>query len=136
MPLSDAKIRSLKPSDKPYKVSDEKALSILVTPSGSKLWRMKYRFGNKEKTLSVGSYPDISLSHARSERDAARTLLARGIDPMEEKRANLCARQEAHKNSFESVAREWMIKRGKKSESGDKRLIRLLEKDLFPYLGK
>lgn len=78
MTLSDVKIRNLKPKSKPYKVADFDGLYIAVNPSGSKLWRFKYRLDGKEKLLSIGAYPAISLAQARQARDAARAVVAVG----------------------------------------------------------
>lgn len=135
MALTDAKIKTAKPTDKNQKLSDGQGLFLLIKPSGGKYWRMKYRFDNKEKLLAVGVYPDVSLANARKAREQARTLLAEGIDPMAHKKALKLAKGEAAANSFKVVAMEWLEQRGKKSDSGDARLIRLLEKDLFPSLG-
>lgn len=81
MPLSDATIRTLKPRDKAYKVSDFEGLFLTVKPTGSRLWHFKYRIAGKEKLLSLGIYPGISLAQARIARDAARGMLATGQDP-------------------------------------------------------
>ena len=72
MPLSDTAIRKAKPTDKPYKLADEKGLFLLVTPAGGKWWRLKYRFGGKEKLLALGKYPEVGLKDARERRDDAR----------------------------------------------------------------
>jgi hypothetical protein len=80
MALSDTAIRTAKPSDKPYKLSDEKGLFLLITANGSKYWRLKYRIGGKEKLLSLGTYPDVSLKDARERREEARKLLANDVD--------------------------------------------------------
>lgn len=135
MALTDAKIKTAKPTDKNQKLSDGQGLFLLIKPSGGKYWRMKYRFSNKEKLLAIGVYPDVSLANARKAKEQARSLLAEGIDPMAHKKALKLAKGEAAANSFKVVAMEWLEQRGKKSESGDARLIRLLEKDLFPSLG-
>lgn len=135
MPLSNIKIKAAKPTDKDYKLGDEKGLFLLIKKNGSKYWRLKYRYGGKEKLLAIGVYPEVTLAAARTKRDEARTLLANDIDPMLHKQANAAARTNSAANSFEVIAREWFTKRGKKSDSGDKRLIALLERDLFPYLG-
>jgi len=135
MPLSDIKIKAAKPTDKDYKLGDEKGLFLLIKKNGSKYWRLKYRYGGKEKLLAIGVYPEVTLAAARAKRDEARTLLANDIDPMLHKQANAAARINSAANSFEVIAREWFTKRGKKSDSGDKRLLALLERDLFPYLG-
>jgi len=80
--LTDPKIRQAKPSDKPYKLFDGGGLFLLVQPGGSKLWRLKYRFGGKEKLLAIGSYDKgVSLKKAREEGDKARDQLVEGIDP-------------------------------------------------------
>jgi len=136
MALTDSKVKSAKPAEKDYKLSDEKGLFLLVTARGSKLWRMKYRIDGKEKKLSIGSYPDISLAQAREKREEARTLIANGGDPSAQKQATKATRQEANSNSFEVIAREFVKVRGKRSETGDARLHRILEQDLFPFLGK
>jgi integrase len=135
MSLSDLKVRTAKPTDKNYKLSDEKGLHLLVKPSGGKYWRLKYRIDNKEKLMALGVYPDTTLTSARGKRDAARALLANGIDPMDNKRAVKAAKQAASSNSFEVVANEWLSRRGETSEGNDKRLHNLLHKDLFPWLG-
>ena len=106
MPLTDVKARNAKPGAKQVKLFDGDGLFLLVTPSGGKWWRFKYRFGGKEKLLSFGTYPEVSLSQARDKRDAARKQVAAGIDPGEVRKAQKAAKdQEA--NSFEVVAREW-----------------------------
>ena len=97
MPLTDTQIRSLKPKDKPYKVSDFQGLYVTVAPSGSRLWHMKYRIDGREKRLSFGAYPAISLAQARKLRDEARARLAAGEDPgevkKEEKRQKLLVQE-------------------------------------------
>jgi len=79
--LTDTAIRNAKPSDKARKITDERGLYLLVTPSGGKWWRFKYLFGGKEKLLSLGVSPDIFLADARERREAARKMVAQGIDP-------------------------------------------------------
>lgn len=136
MPLSDTAIRKLKPSDKPYKVTDEKGLFILVTPPGGKLWRMKYRFDGKENLLSFGAYPDVPLIRAREKRDKARSLIADGVDPSDNRKAQKAAKADRASNSFEVIAREWYEARKPKwalSHSG--RLIKRLANDVFPWVG-
>ena len=81
MALTDVSIKNTKPSEKPYSLADEKGLSILVQPTGSKWWRFRYRFDGKEKMLSFGIYPDVSLKDSRTQRDEARKLLTLGVDP-------------------------------------------------------
>ena len=86
---SDSAIRNAKPEAKPYKMFAERGLFLLIQPSGGKLWRLKYRHLGKEKKLSLGRYPDVSLKRARERRDEARVLLADGIDPAEAKARRL-----------------------------------------------
>lgn len=135
MALSDSKIRACKPKEKKYKVVDEKGLYLLVMPKGGKYWKLAYRYHNKQKDLSLGVYPDVSLKDAREKRDEARKLIANGIDPNEVKRAQKAACLDADTNSFEIVAREWFEKKmADKSKSHQDRTWRALEKDLFPML--
>lgn len=87
MALSDVKVRSAKPEAKAYKLTDGEGMVLLVHPNGSKYWRLRYRFGGKEKMLALGKYPEVSLADARARRDEARKLLANGVDPSENKKA-------------------------------------------------
>lgn len=136
MPLSDALIRAAKPKEKPYRLADEKALYLEVSPSGGKLWRLKYRFGGKERRLALGVYPDVTLTKARKKRDAARELLADGMDPGEHKK-RLEARYEADRtNSFEAVAREWLaMKRASFAPATYDKAEWLLGELAFPWIG-
>ena len=136
MPLSDTAIRAAKPRDKQYKLADEKGLFLLVHPNGSRYWRMKYRYLDKEKTLALGVYPDVGLKDARERRDAARKLLADGVDPGDNKRAQKAAKLERAGNSFEVICREWLEQKKSKVELPQytKTLARM-ERDVFPWLG-
>ncbi len=139
IPLNDREIKASKPKDKDYKLFDGGGLFLLVTKSGSKLWRLKYRTPkiNKEKTLSFGKYPHISLVQARELREKNKKLLAIGIDPMEKKKdEDLEEQQEEHleKSQIHLVFYEW-VKTLENAEGTIKRKISLFEKDLFPYLG-
>lgn len=137
MALTDTALRNAKPTEKPYKLYDEKGLFLIVNPKGGKWWRLKYRFNDKEKTLSVGTYPEISLASARARRDEARALVAEGQDPSEaRKEAKTQAKLEAS-NTFETVANEWHALHNKsKSERHRQRVKRWLEFYLYPNLGK
>ncbi len=106
MPLSDTAIRNAKPGDKAKKMFDGGGLYLEIAPSGGKWWRLKYRFDGKEKRLSLGVYPDVSLKNARARRDEARKLLANEIDPSENRKAQKAAKNERAANSFEVIARE------------------------------
>ncbi|MCL2791375.1 MAG: integrase arm-type DNA-binding domain-containing protein, partial [Desulfobulbus sp.] len=108
MPLTETAIKNLKPGEKLYRVADEKGLCLEVTPSGGKLWRLKYRFGGKQKLLALGKYPEITLREARDRRDEARKLLAHGVDPSEERKAEKAAEKEQQVNTFGRIAEEWL----------------------------
>lgn len=136
MALSDITIRKAQPTDKQYKLTDGEGLYLLVTPKGGKYWRFDYRFDGKRKTYAIGTYPDVPLKLARERKLDARKLVADGIDPNEMKKAKKRARQEANANSFEIVAREWLVKFSAKwTEDHKERITRRLEKDVFPYIG-
>lgn len=108
MSLTDAAIRKAKPADKPIRIFDGGGLYIEIAPSGGKLWRLKYRFGGKEKRLAIGTYPEISLADARNRREEARKALANGGDPGEMKKAQKAERLVRAEHSFQAVAEEWL----------------------------
>jgi len=137
MKLTDTAIRSAKPRDKQYSLADGRGLSLLVTSTGGKWWRFRYRINGKAKMLSLGTYPDISLKTARERTEEARKLVADDIDPSKHRKAQRNAQAEIEGNSFESVAREWHSKYSHTwVESHGIRIIRRLERDIFPWLGK
>ncbi|MCC5451693.1 integrase arm-type DNA-binding domain-containing protein [Rheinheimera sp. UJ51] len=137
MALTALQVEKAKQQEKDYKLSDGSGLYLLVKKNGSKYWRLKYRFTNKERLLSIGVYPDISLKDARLARDEARRQLAQGIDPSAEKQARKLAGNIAAANSFEAIGREWLdIKISDKSKSYQVRTKAALVNDLFPYIGK
>ena len=117
MTLSDVKIRNLKPKPKTYKVADFDGLFIAVTPTGSKLWRFKYRLDGKEKLLSIGMYPAISLAQARHARDAAREAVAVGDDPSEAKQEEKRVRRESQGHTFENVGAAFLDKQRNEGKS-------------------
>jgi integrase len=136
VPLTDVKVKKAKPQDKPVSLFDGGGLYLLVTPSGGKLWRFKYRFAGKDSKLAFGSYPDVSLQDARKRRDDARKLLAGGIDPAEERKTQKQAAIEEGE-TFEMVAREWHNKfKPRWKESHAERIMGRLERDIFPFIGK
>lgn len=136
MSLTDTAVRNAKPGEKTTKLFDERGLYLEVSPSGGKWWRLKYRFDGKEKRLSLGVYPDVSLKDARERRDAARKLLANGIDPSENRKAQKSARADRAANSFEVVAREWFAKYSPTwAKDHGNRIIRRFERDIFPWIG-
>lgn len=134
-PLTDTKVRTTKPTEKPQKLFDGGGLFLLVTPTGGRLWRFKYRFGGSEKLLSIGTYPETSLAEARQRRDQASALLANGIDPSETKKAQKAAGNQ-ETETFEIIAREWYAKFSPSwATSHAKTTIRRLEFFIFPWLG-
>ena len=135
MPLTDTAVRAARPRTKARKLFDRGGLYLEVSPAGGKWWRWKYRFGGKEKRLSFGVYPDVSLKLARERRDAVRRQLSDGIDPGQARKAQKLALAGAE--SFEAVAREWHSKFSPRwSDSHSVRTLRRFENDLFPWLGK
>jgi integrase len=137
MPLTASEVKAAKTSDKPIKLSDGEGLYLLVQPNGAKYWRLAYRFDGKQKTLAIGVYPDIGLQDARERRQEAKKLLANDIDPSQAKKSQKAARQALVANSFESVAREWFSKQAPNwKENHASRIIRRLELNIFPWLGR
>ena len=135
MALSDVKVRTAKPEEKAYKLTDGDGMVLLVHPNGSKYWRFRYRFGGKEKMLALGKYPEVSLADARARRDEARKQLANGADPSETKKA-VKVEQEQEAITFEMVARDWHTSNQKWSESHSARVLKSLEDNLFAAIGK
>ncbi|MBP5996963.1 MAG: integrase arm-type DNA-binding domain-containing protein [Azonexus sp.] len=136
MALTDTAIRTAKPAEKATKMADSGGLYLLLSPNGSKWWRLDYRFLGKRKTLSMGVYPSVGLKAARDKRDEAKRLLADGIDPGEERKIQKAARHERAENSFEVVAREWFAKFSPNwAPSHADKIIRRLERDVFPWIG-
>lgn len=136
MPLTDAACKNAKPDSKSRKMADGGGMYLEVMPNGSKYWRMKYRYAGKEKRLSIGVYPEISLSEARNKREKARKLLAENIDPsyakQEEKRQVLLKSE----NTFEAIAREWHeTNLNTWTPKHGANVIKRLEGDIFPKLG-
>ena len=137
MPLNDTYIRSLKPDLKPRKYFDGGGLFLFIPTSGSKLWRMAYRFNGKSKLLSFGEYPTVSLRDARARREEAKQLIAKDIDPSEHKREVRQAKIDAERNSFENIAREWHeIRMAEFSEKHQGTVMYRLETYIFPAIGK
>jgi integrase len=136
MPLTDTAIRTTKTPDTARKLTDEKGLYLLLQPTWGKLWRFDYRFGGKRKTLALGAYPDVSLKVAREKLADARTLLADGVDPALNRKAQKSAKALSAANSFEVVAREWFAKfKPKWTDGHSEKIIARLERDVFPWVG-
>ncbi|WP_341313609.1 integrase arm-type DNA-binding domain-containing protein [Paraburkholderia sp. IMGN_8] len=134
--LTDLAIKNAKPRNKVYRLYDTKGLYLEVTPGGSKLWRLKYRFDGKEKRISLGQYPTTMLEKARKKRDTARELLDDHIDPSAQRKAIKAARLVSAANTFEAVAREWFERMmSRKAKSHRDKIIARLQNDIFPWLG-
>lgn len=135
MALTDTKVRSAKPEAKEYSLVDGDGMFLLIHPNGSKYWRFRFRFGGKQHLMAFGVYPETSLADARHKREAARKLVASGIDPREQKRA---VKEELAKEvfTFEVVAREWHATNKKWSKDHSNRVLKTLEDFLFPAIGK
>ncbi len=136
MPLTDRAIKNAKPEKKSRRLFDGGGLYLEIAPAGGRWWRLKYRFGGKEKRLSLGVYPDVSLADARGRREAARKLLAAKIDPGEQRKEDRRVAAALEASSFEHVAREWYAKQAHIWVPGHARdVLRRLEGNLFPEIG-
>lgn len=138
MALTDTFVKNIKHSGLPVgnKHSDGQEMFLHVKEAG-KYWRMNYRFLGKQKTLALGVYPEVSLAKARKRRETAREQLADGIDPNTAKRDEKQAKVDAAANTFEAVTRDWLTKTAaKRAEVTQTRVTTLLEKDVFPFIGK
>jgi integrase len=146
MKLSDIQCRTAKPKEKPYKMPDGAGLYLLVNPNGSKYWRMKYRYQGvdektgeakrREKLLSFGTYPLVTLADAREERDKAKRLLIKGTDPANAKKADKRETVRNSLNSFKAIALEWHEnQKGGWSENHANNVLHRLERDVFPEIG-
>ena len=134
--LTDTSVKQAKPLESPIKLADGNGLYLLLSPSGSKLWRWKYRVAGKEKLMAIGAYPTISLADARAARDQARKQLAINVDPMQERKTAKRAKLVAAGNSFEVVARLWWAHwKSDRSTHHVDSVLRRLEADVFPVIG-
>lgn len=132
MALNEKALRALKPREKPFKVSDERSLYLLVSPSGTLCWRLKYRIAGTEKVLALGTYPDVSLKEARDRRDEARKLVAAGGDPAVKRKAEKIARAD----TFSAIAKEWLdLQRKKFSPATITKAEWTFDELLNPYIG-
>jgi integrase len=135
--LTDVAARGAKPKDKPYKLAAGGGLYLEVMPTGSKYWRMKYRFAGREKRLALGVYPEVSLKQAAVGRDNARALLRDGKDPSGEKRAAKTRARVAAENSLEAVAREWLdVRKPNWTEGQYAKELARLENHALPWVGR
>lgn len=133
MALSDAAVRNAKPRERRYKLFDEAGLFLIITPEGGKWWRVRYRWQGKEQTLSLGTYPKITLRQARLASNAIHQQLHAGINPSEARKASFAAMQD----TFEVIARDWQAARAPRWSTGHAaRILRDLEKDVLPWIGQ
>lgn len=133
MSLTSAKIRTLKPSDKPFKVSDSHGLYLLVKPGGSRHWYLKYRINGKESRIALGAYPAVSLSDARQQREGVRKMLALNINPVQQRAAERGSR--TPDKVFKNVALAWHKSNRKWSQNTADRLLASLNNHIFPVIG-
>lgn len=151
-PLTDIQVRSAKggvkpkgiserlqdePTDKPYTLPDGGGLHLLVNPDGGKYWRMQFRFAGNSRLLAFGTYPDVSLSAAREQRQQAKTQIKAGFDPSQVRRIEKNQKAANSENTFEAVAREWHANKiGQWQERTARNVLHRLEKDVFPLIGR
>lgn len=128
--LTEGRLRGAKPKGSPYKLRDGGGLYLLVTPSGAKQWRLRYRVGGRESMVSLGTYPATSLKAARAKRGTLRSALESGRDPAAERRAE----RDSRSNTFEAIAREWLAKQPFAPKTMTK-AVWTFEDLLFPYIG-
>jgi integrase len=139
MALTDARIRNAKPAPIPVKLADDGGLHLEVRPTGSKLWRYRFRLHGKESVFALGEYPAVSLADARRARDDAKSLVKQGINPAHRRKLDLLTAAHASRETFEAVALEWVGSRAVEAKWGDsyrQGVTRILEGDLFPAFGK
>ncbi|WP_368890176.1 tyrosine-type recombinase/integrase [Morganella morganii] len=137
MTLTARQVETAKPKEKSYKLFDGGGLYLEVTAKGSRYWRMKYRFGGKEKRLAFGVFPTVTLAEAREMRNQAKKVLAAGGDPGEVKKEEKAIQKLSTGNTFEAIAREWhKSKADRWSLRYRDEIIDTFEKDVFPYIGK
>jgi len=133
--LTDTEIKRAKAAEKAYSMGDGGGLYLWVKPTGGKLWRWSYRYEGKEKLMSLGKYPDVSLAQARERHSEARKLLATGVDPMAQRKAEKTAEKIAVENSFQSVTTQWLEhwQEGKSPRHVDS-VRRRMASDILPCL--
>lgn len=136
MKLTDTACKNAKPKEKNYKLFDGGGLYLEIAPNGSKYWRLKYRYNNREKRLAFGTYPIITLKEAREKRDTAKNLIINGLDPSYEKKKAEQLKQAQNENSFQKIAIEWMENQSNHWTARNLKTIQTrLENDVFPTIG-
>lgn len=134
VPLSAKAVAAAKPRDKAYKLYDGGGLVLLVRPTGTKVWQLRYKFGGQPHTYSIGQYPAVSLVEARQEREQIKKLLKQNINPNQHKQGIRAQNIEESKNTFESIARDWYSKKEWAAKHA-KNVLSRLEKDVFKEIG-
>lgn len=135
--LTDLKIKQLKAREKSYKIFDGRGLYIEVLPSSKKYWRLKYMFFGKEKRISLGLFPEVSLTEARTQRDNAKLQIKKGIDPSIAKKSLQISMNQSSETTFDVIAKEWHeLNKSKWSPIFAQRLLERIDKNLFPAIGK
>ncbi|MHA0879147.1 tyrosine-type recombinase/integrase [Enterobacter cloacae] len=134
MALTEVKVRNAKPTEKPVKLTDGDGMHLLVHPTGSKYWRLQYRFSGKQKMLALGVYPEVSLAEARRRREEARQLIAKNVDPGEKRKTEKI--EEKGLLIFETVARDWHSSNRTWSDSHRTTVLNSLITHVFPVIGK
>ena len=130
--LTNLAVKNAKSNGKTQRLFDGRGLYLEISPKGGKWWRFKYRFSGKDKRLSLGVYPDISLQKARQRREDMRKMVSDGIDPGEHRKAQKRATKSKGANSFEVIAREWFEKYSANwAEESIRKGLRGLERDIF-----
>ena len=137
MKLTNATVRSAKSNDvKTVKFPDGMGLHLEVPPAGKKRWRFRYRFAGKQKCISLGVYPDVSLKYARQLREQARGLLAKGIDPSQQRKSDKSQIEESNQNTFKSVAEAWFnTRKDRLTQKSQVNVSGILRRNLYPYVG-
>lgn len=136
MPLTATEVKQAKPQEKPYKLADGGGLHLLVKPNGSRYWRYKYRYAGKEKVLSLGVYPEVSLKAARQKHQNARDQLAQGTDPSAVRKVEKLSRHLAAAESFEAISQEWQqVRQADKAQATRDRGCSIIANYLTPWIG-
>src|SRR3569833_210700 len=134
MPLTDTRVRNSGPKEKPFKLTDGGGLYLEVKPTGSKLWRLRYRLVGKENLFAIGPNPEVGLAEARAERDRAKKLIKDGVHPSHQRKLDNVRKRHAHANTFEAVAQEWLERnKDKWTHKTYQQRERALSDDVYPH---
>ena len=134
MALSDTKLRTLAPRNRPWQLADHDGLVIEVLPTGRKIWRFRYRFDNKSQKITLGEYPAFSLAEARLWREKCRSMVAHGINPAQKKQEEKLKQKDP--TTVKTFAKRWLTDIVEKSNRDPRNITRVIEKDIIPIIGK